>query len=626
LGAEQANSLSWKNHWEGVKKIYASLDSGLPPDAAVGSSSRFCRVLGSELFVTDYSELSSPLLGSIGKSGKPLAVDFANTQIVTMRRHDHGFAKLSECMDLSLPDGMPLVWAMNRKGAELKDRIYGPTFTREFLKSCPGNLTHYLVGGSEECGKKFQERMLALNPSLQFIGSTHAKCTSEGVLEDDQAVLREIQEKRPDFIWVGLGTPKQYGWINRIKPHLDHGVLLAVGFAFDVNAGMKSDAPLWMQRIGMTWAYRMACEPRRLIGRYLKWNTLFLYYIIFEEVEPLWNQLKLMVRNSFMKVVDLFASEIRDYVTGESLGRGLLFGWGRRANLIGHSGLPPLIPRFLPRKRLTYWKQPIGFTSHPRPDYQRLGNPPISDKESARVTNVVLTHFHDNDALREMLGNWKEVCRVEDLWIAFGGTFNDFESLDYPRKVFIEGSSLRVEDNQREKQSYTGIFRAMAAVVEREMPDYIYFSEYDHVPLVSDLNCRQVDVITSENADVMGHWLYRVDGTSNHHMLYHETDPAFLPFWKSVSRREDTGVVLSMLGTGSFWTREAYLAIARNPQEISCYLELYLPTLVHHLGFRVRGWNDREHLLSNLPSRSISIELGREQGCWTVHPIKNFKK
>lgn len=234
-------------------------------------------VLGTPLLVTSYANLGREVLSLVDRAC-PVVVDFANTQIVTMKRHDPHFAKLADCIDLTAPDGMPLVWAMNAKGAGLKDRVYGPTFTREFLKGCPPGKTHYLVGGSEECGRLFRERMLALNPSLCFVGGNHGFCNAEGVLEDDAAVFEEIRRKRPDFIWVGLGTPKQYAWIRRAKPLLDHGVMLAVGFAFDVNAGTKPDAPMWMQRLGLTWVYRMASEPRRLIGRYLKWNTLFLWY------------------------------------------------------------------------------------------------------------------------------------------------------------------------------------------------------------------------------------------------------------------------------------------------------------------------------------------------------------
>jgi N-acetylglucosaminyldiphosphoundecaprenol N-acetyl-beta-D-mannosaminyltransferase len=88
----------------------------------------------------------------------------------------------------------------------------------------------------------------------------------------------------PDFVWVGLGTPKQYRWVKRNKHLLRRGVILTVGFAFDVNAGTKPDAPLWMQRMGLTWIFRLFSEPRRLIGRYLRYNTLFVCYLFFDAV------------------------------------------------------------------------------------------------------------------------------------------------------------------------------------------------------------------------------------------------------------------------------------------------------------------------------------------------------
>jgi N-acetylglucosaminyldiphosphoundecaprenol N-acetyl-beta-D-mannosaminyltransferase len=264
-----------------IRKIGRKLGWGWPSEGVMPVSPDepgTIPVLGTRVLVSDYKGLSTRLLGMAREAVSAVAVDFANTQIVTMRRHDPVFAGLVGCIDMVLPDGMPLVWAMNAKGAALKDRVYGPTFTRRFLASCPQGMTHYLVGGSEECGRRFRERMKELNPSLEFVGGYHGSCSPDGVLDDGGATLEEIKTKRPDFIWVGLGTPKQYGWIARSKSRLDHGILLAVGFAFDVNAGMKPDAPGWMQQYGLTWIYRMASEPRRLAGRYLKWNSLFLVY------------------------------------------------------------------------------------------------------------------------------------------------------------------------------------------------------------------------------------------------------------------------------------------------------------------------------------------------------------
>jgi N-acetylglucosaminyldiphosphoundecaprenol N-acetyl-beta-D-mannosaminyltransferase len=239
-------------------------------------------VLGTPLLLTTYAELAHDLLAEAATAPGPVAVDFMNTHVVTLRRHDRSFEALCRGFDINLPDGMPLVWVMNTKGAGLRDRVYGPAFTRDFLRNCPAGPTHYVLGGSPECGERFRSRMLSLNPSLRFVGCYHGDCSAGGILEHDDEVTAEILAKRPDFIWVGLGTPKQYAWIARIKPLLSHGVLLAIGFALDANAGTKPDAPDWMQRWGLTWLYRMACEPRRLLRRYLKWNTLFLMYLAKE--------------------------------------------------------------------------------------------------------------------------------------------------------------------------------------------------------------------------------------------------------------------------------------------------------------------------------------------------------
>ena len=113
------------------------------------------------------------------------------------------------------------------------------------------------------------------------MGSYHGRCALDGTLEgeDSPRVLQDLARLAPDFIWIGLGTPKQDAWIHRHKKSIQRGVLLAVGFAFDVNAGTKSDAPAWMQKRGLTWVFRLLSEPRRLLGRYLRYNTLFLFYL-----------------------------------------------------------------------------------------------------------------------------------------------------------------------------------------------------------------------------------------------------------------------------------------------------------------------------------------------------------
>jgi len=235
-------------------------------------------MLGTPLLLTDYERLGKAC-EDWASASRPMAIEFANTQIVTLRRHEPAFRDLTSAYDGFAPDGMPLIWCLNRAGAALKDRVYGPTFMRRFLAGVPERWTHYLLGGSEECGRRLRLKFQELNPKVRFVGGFHGRCGLDGRLEAEEQVLAELDRLSPDFIWVGFGTPKQQAWVKRYKSRLGRGVILTVGFAFDVNAGMKPDAPLWMQRLGLTWVHRLASEPRRLGPRYFKYNFLFLYYL-----------------------------------------------------------------------------------------------------------------------------------------------------------------------------------------------------------------------------------------------------------------------------------------------------------------------------------------------------------
>ncbi|MSU60124.1 MAG: glycosyltransferase [Pedosphaera sp.] len=238
-------------------------------------------VLNAPLTVTDYAELSAACL-CWAREPRCFTAEFVNTQIVTLRRHEAAFRATMDTYDFLFPDGMPLVWCLNRAGAGLRDRVYGPTFMRKFLENSPAGVTHYLLGGSAECGARLKEVFLRRNPNVKFVGGFHGRCNPDGTLEGaaEKEAVDELNRLSPDFIWVGFGTPKQQAWAQRHKSLIKRGVILTVGFAFDANAGLKPDAPAWMQRGGLTWLYRMVTEPRRLGPRYLKWNSLFLWYLL----------------------------------------------------------------------------------------------------------------------------------------------------------------------------------------------------------------------------------------------------------------------------------------------------------------------------------------------------------
>ncbi|MGI8820700.1 MAG: WecB/TagA/CpsF family glycosyltransferase [Chthoniobacterales bacterium] len=232
-------------------------------------------VLGTPLAATSYEELTENC-HTWARQDRTRVIDLTNTQIVTMRRHELAFREITSEVDLFVPDGMPLIWTLNRRGANLRDRVYGPTFMRYCVERSPAPFTHYLLGGSEECVGRLQAALRARNAAVQIVGARNGYFTPA----DEAGIVVEINRLTPDFIWVGLGTPKQQEWIHRHKAAIQRGLLLAVGFAFDVNAGMKKDAPQWMQKRGLTWVYRMLSEPRRLVTRYARYNSLFLFYLV----------------------------------------------------------------------------------------------------------------------------------------------------------------------------------------------------------------------------------------------------------------------------------------------------------------------------------------------------------
>ena len=233
-------------------------------------------VIGTRCTMTDLARLSSALHDHADRSGEVISVDFTNVHIVTMRRHENDFAGMTESVDLFVPDSTILTWCARLLGGRGGERIYGPWFMEKFIRSCPDRFTHYFLGGSEELLSHLVEEVDKLRSGIRIVGAHHGYLDEAGA--DDAAIVADINAKSPDFIWVGMGTPRQQRWIDRNKGHISRGALLAVGFAFDVNARMKSDAPEWMQKAGLTWLFRLWKEPARLGPRYLRYNLLFLRY------------------------------------------------------------------------------------------------------------------------------------------------------------------------------------------------------------------------------------------------------------------------------------------------------------------------------------------------------------
>ena len=238
------------------------------------------------------------------------------------------------------------------------------------------------------------------------------------------------------------------------------------------------------------------------------------------------------------------------------------------------------------------------------------------------VLNILLTH-QPADAVMAMVEWWKKCVPRERILLACGGSRADFDAIPHAGKVFVDDPRLRTKDHQREKQSYGGVFREAAGWMRTRDFGHVHFAEYDHLPLVDDLNLRQLALLQSERADVLGFHLRRVDETNCAHYLHHAADPAFFPFLEKLTCRSDPRVVLSMIATGSFWTRAAFEAVAATPEPSPMYVEIFPPTVAHHLGFRLRDYGPQTHFVRHIGDRVAEAAQARKDGAWTIHPVKS---
>jgi len=184
---------------------------------------------------------------------------------------------------LSLPDGMPMVWLLWRAGFSHADRVYGPDLMLTlFDRSQQAGYRHFLYGGSEETLDRLAGNLARRFPAAQIVGRYAPPFRPAGAAEDE-GVIAAINAAAPDIVWVGLGTPKQDLWMARHRPLLGAAALIGVGAAFDFHAGLLRQAPRWIQRSGLEWAYRLGTDPVRLWRRYLIDNPWFLWELALQK-------------------------------------------------------------------------------------------------------------------------------------------------------------------------------------------------------------------------------------------------------------------------------------------------------------------------------------------------------
>jgi N-acetylglucosaminyldiphosphoundecaprenol N-acetyl-beta-D-mannosaminyltransferase len=273
--------------------IGSSPSRSAQPHAApqADGSMKSIRILGTSVASATYDS-ALERIQALAREPRATAVCPSNTHILGEARHNPKFAGILSRFDLILPDGMPVVWALNFHGAGLKDRVYGPYFMRHTLRHTPRPWRHFFFGDSEECLIELRRALVQLQPAIEIVGmlSPPFRPFTEA---EEVSFADAINRVDPDFVWVALPGVRMERWIIDNQARYRRGVFLAVGDAFALLSGRRSFAPSWMQRMGLTWAYRLSKEPLRLGPRYLRYHSMFVSYWLWDILrEQAWKKLR----------------------------------------------------------------------------------------------------------------------------------------------------------------------------------------------------------------------------------------------------------------------------------------------------------------------------------------------
>ena len=230
------------------------------------------RLLGVRVDVVDYLEAADAIFAMAGAGGGMACI--ANVHTVMEAWDDPGFSALVNDAELVTPDGVPLVWSLRALGARDATRVYGPSLTPIVCEQAARHgVPVGFYGGSPGVLELLTQRLTSRFPGLA-IAFAHSPPYSDAPARVDERVVSAIEESGARVLFVGLGCPKQERWMAAHREHLSCA-LVGVGAAFDFIAGVKAQAPAWIQRAGLEWLFRLACEPRRLFRRYAVHNPRF---------------------------------------------------------------------------------------------------------------------------------------------------------------------------------------------------------------------------------------------------------------------------------------------------------------------------------------------------------------
>ncbi len=241
-----------------------------------------CKILGVEVDVTNLDRAMDVISSNIDLlRGNYICV--SNVHTLVMSYENENYRNIQNTGFMVLPDGRPLSVVSRLKGHHNAERVAGPDLMGKiFATPDSGSCRHYFYGSTEETLISLKKELNVNYPELVVAGM-YSPPFRELTFDEDNEIIKKINETNPDIVWVGLGAPKQELWM---KDHAGKigGLMIGVGAGFDYFAGNINRAPGWMQKLSLEWFYRLIQDPGRLWKRYLVFNTKFIFLVIKESI------------------------------------------------------------------------------------------------------------------------------------------------------------------------------------------------------------------------------------------------------------------------------------------------------------------------------------------------------
>lgn len=242
------------------------------------SSIPVCNILGVNIAAVDMSWT----VDFIKKNLRDLSGDYicvSNVHTTVMSYEDDAYRTIQNSAVMALPDGGPLSTLGRKRGHAEMRRVTGPDLMGEIFRiSVEQGYRHFFYGSTDETLKKLRKNLEEKHPGIEIVGMISPPFRPLTETEGRDIVIK-INQSNPDFIWVGLGAPKQENWMAAHQDILK-GLMIGVGAGFDYFAGNIKRAPIWMQKSNLEWLYRLYEQPQKLFKRYLKTNSKFVYLIL----------------------------------------------------------------------------------------------------------------------------------------------------------------------------------------------------------------------------------------------------------------------------------------------------------------------------------------------------------